>query len=269
MLVINTRGHYIPLFMFAEYDCVGNKIVLTDEMDLKSGECAEPKGISYDQLIGFQIDEVLDDTVKAQVAIKNKDGSMAKNCLNGMRALAQRLHSTGSSGKRIAMLRDDVLLAIGKQVGGITCVEVPLPRAYHTEHAGSPWFVDVGNEHLVYMVGSESEIDRPAGYVPEEYNEEFVFPLPKSSPFHDYGVGVWVFERGVGRTGSCGSGAVAVDAAMITKGYDQNVLFQQYADGKFLHTAVVNGRVSLFGATDLKRLHQSGTTQTFGFQPRF
>ena len=254
--------------MFAEYDCAGNKIALTDEM-LEDGTVTAPADLKYDQLIGFEGKGVKEgDQVVLEVRIKNADGSMARNCLNGMRALGDFFHTQRHVRNRIKMVQNGLLLAHSSLAGEIPGVEVDLPRAYDTELEDGPDFVDVGNEHLVYHVKSADSIPRSADYVPDVANEEFVFGVNLKRAQAN----VVVFEKGVGLTGSCGTGSVAVFSSLIKRGYDQRVLAERFrADliqpGKFpageLHLATQDGRVTVFGSTVLKRIIQDGVSVGF------
>jgi diaminopimelate epimerase len=91
------------------------------------------------------------------------------------------------------------------------------------EALGSPYrftFVDVGNPHCVIRVDDPGDIDLPTvgraiekhPFFPNRVNVEFIHPEADGS------VRMRVWERGVGETQACGTGATAVGAAAVRMG---------------------------------------------------
>ncbi len=154
---------------------------------------------------------------------RNADGSAAEMCGNGVRVFARYLAAAGlvnpaeplevdtRGGVRAVTFCDDGEISVDMGVpvvGAVTTVS----SAGRTFEAMS---VDVGNPHVVAVVDSLDEagdlcdspfycgVDFPAGV-----NIEFV---ARRGAGH---VAMRVFERGVGETSSCGTGACAVAAVM-------------------------------------------------------
>lgn len=176
--------------MRAKYNCTGNKIELSDEPVVsRDGRIQVPE--DCDQLIAYK--DPVNNIVK--VKIFNRDGSEAQNCLNGMAALADLIYARDA-------VRDDLAFVLGQKVvarairgpkGTLIAVDTP-------EYKRGDEFdeVTLGNRHKVYW----DEVAVP--YKEPGVNEEYVH-------FSDQlQIGVTVYEAGVGKTESCGSGAAAV-----------------------------------------------------------
>jgi diaminopimelate epimerase len=109
----------------------------------------------------------------------------------------------------------DSSAAANSTMGGV--VDQPL------EAAGGSYrftFVDVGNPHCVIVVDDPAAIDLPVvgraiehhPVFPNRVNVEFIHPEADGS------VSMRVWERGVGETQACGTGATAVGAAAVRLG---------------------------------------------------
>lgn len=154
---------------------------------------------------------------------RNADGSSAEMCGNGARVFLRYLHATGHIGEH----------CLFRTRGGIREGWVHADRsitidmgAMHrrdddvTVHiADRQWdaiAVDAPNPHAVVMVESVQDAGNlteppqvgPPDAFPSGVNVEFVEPLGNGH------VRMRVFERGVGETMSCGTGACAVAAVV-------------------------------------------------------
>jgi diaminopimelate epimerase len=177
--------------------------------------------------------------------IFNPDGSEPEMCGNGIRIFARYLAASGAvatreftietaagpirpslldSGEvRVDMGRArfespniDLARVERKAADGVidSMLEVPGGSAYRFT------FVDVGNPHCVVHVDDPSVIDLPAvgGAIerhplfPNRVNVEFIHAQADGS------VRMRVWERGVGETQACGTGATAVGAAAVRLG---------------------------------------------------
>ena len=188
---------------------------------------------------------------------RNRDGSVAQMCGNGVRVFARYVQHLG--------LWDpaDGPLAVGTRAGARTVVTTAL------EVGDGLWFtvgmgavtlvggsdalaaggdaevhvnglavtrpglsVDVGNPHTVVVLAQEADLEqadlatapvvRPVP--PDGTNVELVVPLGEVPTADGTGVGrvrMRVHERGVGETRSCGTGAVAAAAAVRAWGGPQ------------------------------------------------
>ncbi len=156
---------------------------------------------------------------------RNSDGSVAQMCGNGVRAFAAMLRERGYvSGDRCAVMTRagvrsvDVLSAGPDWRVRVGMGPAELSDAGRVVEIGGRRLpgidVNVGNPHVVVQLPSDMDVDsldltvRPT-LDPEPAdgaNVEFVESLG------DHHVAFRVFERGVGETLSCGTGATAVAA---------------------------------------------------------
>ena len=154
---------------------------------------------------------------------RNADGSVSQTCGNGLRVFARYLQAFGLADASVPLRIDtrdgvktatfcddgDVSVAMGTVVVG-SAVKVAVEGRSYVARA-----VDMGNPHAVAVVDSLSE----AGSLRDAPDvEESDFPAGVNVEFvvlrgnHD--LAMRVFERGVGETASCGSGACAAAAAV-------------------------------------------------------
>ena len=153
---------------------------------------------------------------------RNADGSTAEMCGNGARVFVRYLHASGALTSRSTVIAtrgglveatvvDDDLVAIG--MGSVLGGE-SAPESVTVTQANLQWDahpVHVPNPHAVVIVDSLDQVGSlsmapevsPATAFPAGVNVEFVERL---GPGH---VRMRVYERGVGETLSCGTGACA------------------------------------------------------------
>ena len=160
---------------------------------------------------------------------RNADGSAAQMCGNGVRVFARYLAAAGlvdvaalagplpidtRGGVKLVTFCDDGEFSVDMgvvAVGGL--VDVSVGGRWHAARS-----VDLGNPHAVAFVDSLDEAGGLATspfYCAEEFpdgvNIEFVVPQGEAA------LAMRVFERGVGETMSCGTGACA---AVVAARYD-------------------------------------------------
>lgn len=159
---------------------------------------------------------------------RNADASVAEMCGNGLRVFLRYLREEGlleaglgvvQIGTR-AGLRSGEFLADGriKVWLGRPSVSQSSPAISCSGRTWSVTGVDVGNPHAVAVVASLEKLEAldltkpptwtPASGYPSGVNVEFVKEIAPGR------VRMRVFERGVGETLSCGTGTVAVTAAV-------------------------------------------------------
>lgn len=165
---------------------------------------------------------------------RNADGSLAEMCGNGIRVFVDQLIRHGlvslPSGDALPVLTRGGVRDVTASAGGNYQVDLGRWELHGGEHHVGARGLDVArpalgislpNPHAVVILAEEEELDRldlssapdvqpePAGGI----NVEFVVPR---EPLVDDGVGrirMRVFERGVGETLSCGTGAAAAALA--------------------------------------------------------
>jgi diaminopimelate epimerase len=154
---------------------------------------------------------------------RNADGSIAETCGNGMRVFARYLVESGleagseftvgsRAGARPVVVHPDRSVTV--HMGPARLLGSSAAVVAGRELPGTA--VDVGNPHLVCVVsGGLDALDLtvPPGHDPAVFpagvNVEFAVPGPAGS------ARMRVHERGVGETRSCGTGTVAVAAALL------------------------------------------------------
>ncbi|MBI3543632.1 MAG: diaminopimelate epimerase [Deltaproteobacteria bacterium] len=193
------------------------------------------RGVGFDQLLVLRPSP----RVHAVLDIYNADASMAEMCGNGLRAAALYLWTRGratdhelvletAAGDRRARALgpldeagDDVLIECEMGVPRL----VPLPAALKRgvqlgRRRERPVCVNVGNPHAVFFTPARTDaelrrwgplVERHKAF-PRRTNVEFARSLDR----HVIDVRVW--ERGVGVTEACGTGAVAAAVAAIHTG---------------------------------------------------
>ncbi|MBN9328623.1 MAG: diaminopimelate epimerase [Cellulomonas sp. 73-145] len=218
---------------------------------------------------------------------RNADGSVAQMCGNGVRVLAALVRSLGLwdprdgelvLGTRAGVRRvrevpvpagvaDERWYAVDMgvwslpggaaavQAGGDATVDVPGLRV-----ARPALSVDMGNPHTVVVVADADELERAdltreptvRPLPPEGTNTELVLPLGERATEDGGTVGVVrmrVYERGVGETASCGTGACAAALAVRTWAGDRapDEWLVHVPGGTLRVTARADGHVELAG----------------------
>jgi diaminopimelate epimerase len=156
---------------------------------------------------------------------RNADGSLSEMCGNGIRVFARYLVHAGlvEEGQPVPIgTRDGVKTASFCPDGSIR-IDMGGVRVLGTVEVGigarrwSALKVDVGNPHAVAMVDSLDDAgslleapEHDTADFPEGVNVEFVVRTGERS------VAMRVHERGSGETQSCGTGVVAVAAAVAS-----------------------------------------------------
>ena len=159
---------------------------------------------------------------------RNRDGSLAEMCGNGIRVMARYLVDRGHqpagifaiatrAGMKYLSAPDQGVIAVN--MGQVALVESVIEVSIEDKN----WRgvnINVGNPHAVVIAENIASLDltrapevRPAASYPDGVNVEFFTFLPNGE------LEMRVFERGVGETRSCGTGTCAVAlAATIAKG---------------------------------------------------
>ena len=218
----------IPQGEFEKWQACGNDFVLTSteikpHIDRRwprwpkkrleiADMCDRHFGIGADGVIFIEESEVAD----AKMTIINADGTEAEMCGNGIRCVGQYLTKklqkdkltveTLAGMKELLINGVDVSVNMGKAVVKWDSLVYPPDRVYDCSH------IDIGNPHCVVFVRDLYEgdvekygpiIENQTDAFPDRTNVEFVELLGKKR------IRVKVWERGVGRTLACGTGACA------------------------------------------------------------
>ncbi|VAV92443.1 Diaminopimelate epimerase [hydrothermal vent metagenome] len=185
--------------------------------------CDRRTGIGAD---GVLVATRLDDAV--QMTYWNADGSVAEMCGNGLRCVAQLAMRNGWVDPRGFTVRAAISDHPAQRVGadlvrarvGTAATLAPEVSScgveFHTVSIGNPHavtFVDRVADAPVRTVGPDVEVD---GQFPHRTNVEFA-----SVRARDH-IDLRVWERGVGETNACGTGAAATVFAAHQRGTVDN-----------------------------------------------
>jgi len=231
---------------FVKMHGIGNDFVLIDnmsrELDLDSEQIRlladRRRGIGCDQLL--MVEPATDPRSDVRARIFNQDGSEVGQCGNGLRCLAVYLRDAGiASGEQIAIQAGQGRVRARLTTGGMVTVDMGVPRfappdipfladaraAAYTLRVGGQDLeigaVSMGNPHGVMRVDDCESAPvavlgpavQGAEEFPEGVNVGFMQVLDDSR------VRLRVFERGVGETLACGSGACAAVAVGRQRGW--------------------------------------------------
>ncbi len=221
------------------YSGLGNIIALVDllreEFSFNSRDIVkilEVEGVNFDQLIGILPPESPD--VDLAVEIYNKDGSIAKNCINGARCLTKFVQDEGLiANKELLVNTLGGLWHLKAHKNGDYSVKFTNPDNQEIKDNLPPensknkhvipfrdqkielGVIDLGNPHAVIFeeLNKETSLEKigealqGSDWFPEGVNLGIGKIVSKNE------IDLRVFERGAGITLACGSGACA--AALI------------------------------------------------------
>jgi diaminopimelate epimerase len=224
---------------FFKYQGLGNDFVIIDRRQSGLDVDAELTRRLCDRHFGIGADGVLSILPEAGTAgrmvVHNADGSIAEMCGNGLRCVVKYLadhstskptHLTVATGAGVldnelewssdGVQRVTVAMGAARLEAPILPHGGPFVRKAIEGHLGTA--VSMGNPHLVLLDVPPSEAGRLGPglevhpWYPDRTNVEFVRPRAEG------GLEVTVWERGVGLTLACGTGACAAVVASALDG---------------------------------------------------
>jgi len=238
MLAEQNHLHKTPkmIFDFFKMSGASNDFVIIDNrFDIKKINVEIVKKICHRQNIGCdQLILINNSTDKSaeiacEMQIFNSDGSESATCGNATRCVAKIIFDEDSSKNKIKIKTQAGILDCFRINEDLIKVNLGVPKVVDSKInlEGFEFIhIDVGNPHAVSFVESipQDEIFFKAGqkvennlqYFPQKTNVEF------AKIINDSLIEVRVFERGVGETLACGSGACAVGFSAIYKNLIKN-----------------------------------------------
>jgi diaminopimelate epimerase len=215
---------------FEKWQGTGNHHIVVERDQLPFALTPARAVALCDPAFGIGADGVLEISFDAdgpRVRVWNADGSQAQNCGNGIRIVAAYLARDGrlpaggvvlsGDARTHVQITDDGMVHV--QMGRAVLPGGPIPDVLSTS-AGTMEFLEVsmGNPHAVIddpdpdarvrTLGPELEVHER---FPDRTNVEFVRQDGPSE------VTMRVWERGVGETLSCGTGACATAVAAVVR----------------------------------------------------
>ncbi len=226
---------------FEKWEGLGNDFVLVEAGALGGGTepgcpsaevvrklCDRRRGVGADGVLVVERGE--DDAAAAgRMTIFNADGSRAEMCGNGLRCVAAYLAAVRSSTESELVIATDAGLRrceLGESQGSVFVVEVTMGRA---RLGGTLRFgdqgqryelcaVDVGNPHAVgFAAAPHDALDTLGPQVDRAIEGGSNVELCEVQQ-GGRRLAVTVWERGVGRTLACGTGACAAAAVAVAQG---------------------------------------------------
>ena len=241
---------------------LGNDFVIIDARS-HSIEITKPRaaaiadrntGIGCDQLI------LLEPSKQADLAMRifNADGGEVEACGNAARCVVKLLGNDTSIETAGGVIEGrlsgcEVTIDMGKPRFGWE--EIPLAYAMDAnkmplawEELAEPVAVNVGNPHAVFFVSDSKAVDlERLGPVIEQ---DDVFPERVNVNVADIALGeinLRVWERGVGETRACGTGACATAVAAIGKNYVKSPVKIRLPGGAITVTWERGGNIFMTG----------------------
>jgi diaminopimelate epimerase len=172
--------------------------------------CDRRTGVGADGVIAIDAPSSPEANVAMRVA--NADGSDAEMCGNGVRCAARWLYEAGE-GDAIAFETGAGIVGtkvVATEPEFLVRVTMGRPLAERLNGSDDEWFVDLGNPHVVLM--RETTDEEELGSYAHALQRDRRFPngtnVHVAAPSNG-GIDVLHWERGVGPTKACGTGAVA------------------------------------------------------------
>ncbi len=194
-------------------------------------------GVGCDQIIVIEhATEGVDDGAHARMEIRNADGSFAEACGNGARCIARYLMDE-SGRDHVVIASAAGLIECRRANGGMITVDmgaarldwrdIPLTREMDTleldmgyPDLGLAVAVGMGNPHAVFFVDDVEAVD--IEWHGPHLEHSALYPLRTNVEFAQITapdkLRMRVWERGVGITRACGTGACATGVAAARRG---------------------------------------------------
>jgi len=227
------------LIPFTKMHGLGNDFVLLDERDASFHLNSAQLAMIADRRFGIGCDQILSlypSSMPGTVSgyrVFNADGSAAEHCGNGVRCVARYLRERGEvTGDRFTLEIRDLAYELSFEANGSIRVDMGIPSFVPAEIpilAGTAEIryelvingvacefgcVSMGNPHATMLVNEVDQADLST--IGPALQEHSFFPHKVNVGFmqivHRGRVKLRVFERGVGETLACGTGACAAVA---------------------------------------------------------
>jgi diaminopimelate epimerase len=228
-----------------------------EAVELAKASCNRHRGIGADGLL-VVLPAPSDESADISMRLYNADGSVAEMSGNGIRCFAQAITMANVVPLGMVRVHTDAGLRT-VEVGatdpstGVANISVDMGGVSYEAHpvfGGSGTTVDVGNPHLVIPVDSLDEIDitvvgpdREAPYLDgptHGINVEVIRAVDSAT------IDMVVWERGVGVTQACGTGATASAAVAHRLGLVGSRVTVRQPGGNAI-VEISEGRATLIG----------------------
>ena len=244
-------------FKTSKFSGLGNEILLVDlirqsgciDSDLVKKIVANNQ-VQFDQLISIEAPSLPD--LDFSATIFNRDGSKAENCINGARCFGKYIFDTGLLNKPELLVGieentwkisnpEENIYAVEQEISDPNLGKELLPKSktsgIHSLDLGGDnleiGFVNLGNPHAINFTAGINTM--PLDKWGKSIQESKSFPngvnLTLAEMISPNEVDIRVFERGVGETRACGSGACATVVIGVQLGYLQKEVTVNFKTG--------------------------------------
>ena len=243
---------------FTKMHGIGNDFVIIDnrptsfvsDNTLIKKICDRKRGIGCDQLI--LIEESKEKIADAKIVIFNNDGSEVETCGNASRCVGQIIFDQQktdnilieTAGGLLDVVKlENNLISVDMGIAKFDWRDIPLSEAkinsnieidLHILKGG--FVVNVGNPHIVFFV---DDIEMNLEKISKEclkVSKMSLFPkginINIAEVLNKKAIKLIIYERGVGFTEACGSGACATLSASFKLGYTENNVKVQMSGGQ-------------------------------------
>lgn len=261
---------------FTKMHGLGNDFVVIDAINQDISLNNQQVQLIADRHIGVGCDQLLlveksdTEATDFRYRIFNNDGSEVEQCGNGARCFADFVHAEGLTDKNeISVTTSNGCLVLNRQPNGDVTVDmgspILLPKniPYTAEQIQKSYSLEIesetidfsavsmGNPHAVILVNNvtTAEVERIGvalqndKHFPNSVNVGFMQIINPSQ------IKLRVYERGVGETKACGTGACAAVVAGITLGLLDDTVETQLLGGNLsIHWAGEQNPVMMTGS---------------------
>ncbi len=245
-----TKGHGTAND-FVLIDDVDGRLALTDAA--VAAICDRRRGVGADGILRVVRTRYVEgwaqdaDSAEWFMDYRNADGGAVEMCGNGIRVFARYLADRGLvTGSELSIGTRDGVKTVWLTDGGQ--VTVDMGQARDTELLPDDGvFVSMGNPHVVLFADdlATAPVEEVGRRIEQEWdggtNVEFVRVVDRSA------IGMRVWERGVGETMSCGTGACASAVAASLRGYADRIVDVSLPGGTLAVEWTESGAVLLTG----------------------
>ena len=261
----------------SKFSGLGNEILLVDlirqtgQIDSNSvKKVIEENQVQFDQLISIEAPTIPELDFSAQIF--NRDGSKAENCINGARCFGKYVFDTGLINKTELLIGiennkwkishpEKNTYAVEQEISdlgsGKDLLPKPNPSSLHIldleDDTLEIGYVNLGNPHAINFTTKIN--DMPLDNWGNSLQASAWFPkgvnLTLAEMRSPREINIRVFERGVGETLACGSGACAAVVIGVQLGYLQQEVQVNFKKGS-LHIKydLENQRLIAKGSAD-------------------
>jgi len=259
---------------FVKMHGLGNDFVVIDARErafrpdeaLAAAIADRTTGVGFDQMLVMRPPE--DPRADVFMSIYNADGGEVEACGNGTRCVARRVMAeTGRdrvivetvAGLLDARAAPDGLVAVDMGAVRMAWDEIPLRAACDTLHVplalgplADPVANNVGNPHVTFFVDDVDAIDLAT--LGPQLEHDPIFPQRANigvAQVIDRGhARLRVWERGVGETRACGTGACAAAVALARRGLTEREVEIALLGGPLQLAWRADGHIVMTGPAD-------------------